>query len=368
MADPFLPSRTKTGWARSGPLHTELQKIAKTQFPNMGLALADVTLGTRVDAYGGWNDEQQFYTGSQPKIAILLAAFRLRERVRASGMSGKSTDDLFAQIEKTWRPVVEKAVPGRPADFPKLKAIFKVADPANPGTVDFAGGAKPWDALNKAHDEGFDRSYGFLDRLKLSIGWSDNSASGSCVADLGRQYLNGAVASEGLFDTASKTGLWLSGNYDGKMSGGWETDKSLRLIQGATAASMASFLMLLQTDGFANLSTGEHDEMRAIMGAPWFGDYLSGASRQIGKVYGKVGINGSDKDTPFRGFRHDCAVIERTDGANKHRYAAIALNARDNGVLKDVILAMDDLILKHGALAQLKKVPAVRKGGPITVE
>jgi hypothetical protein len=180
MADPFLPPRAKTAWARSGPLHTELQKAAKTPFPNMGLALVDLTLGA---AYGGWNDEQQFYTGSQPKIAILLAAFRLRERARASGKSGTSRDDLFAQIEKDWKPVVEKAVAGKPADFPKLKAILTVADPANPATIDFVGGTKPWDALNKAHSKGFDSSFGFLDRLKLSIGWSDKYAKAPLYYD-----------------------------------------------------------------------------------------------------------------------------------------------------------------------------------------
>jgi hypothetical protein len=54
-------------------------------------------------------------------------------------------------------------------------------------------------------------------------------------------------------------------------------------------------------------------------------------------------------------------VIDRTDGANTHRYAAVALNAKDNGVLKDVILAMDDLILSNGALAQHKKAAAAAK-------
>jgi len=361
MVDPFLPSRAKTAWVRTGPLHTELQKLAKSRFPNMGLALADLTLGARLDAYGGWNDDQQFYTGSQPKIAILLAAFRLRERVRASGKTGKSADALFAQIEKGWKPLVEKAIAGKPADFPRLKAIFKVVDAGNPATVDFAGGAKPWDALNKAHSKGFDASFGFLDRLKLSIGWSDNCASGSCVADLGRQYLNGAVASEGLFDPKDNKGLWLSGNYDGVMRGGWETDKSLQLIQGATAASMASFLMLLHTKGFAKLTAGEHNEMRAIMGAPWLGSYLSDAKRPVGTVYGKVGINGNGKDTPFRGFVHDCAVIERKDGARTHSYVVIALNAKDNAVLKEVILALDELVLKHGALAQQSKASAAKK-------
>ena len=312
-------------------------------------------MGTGIGSYGGSNDEKQFYTGSQPKIAILLAAFRLRERARASGKSGKSADDLFAQIEKDWQPVVEKAIAGKPADFPKLKVILKVTDPTNPLTIDFVGGTKSLQNLDKAHHSGFDRSFGFLDRLKLSIGWSDNTASGSCVADLGRQYLNGAVASEGLFDAKSQTGLWLSGNYNNKMSGGWETDKSLQLIQGATAASMASYFMLLHTNGFAKLGKSEHDEMRDIMGVPWFGGYLTDAGRAVSKFYGKVGINGSGTGTPFANFRHDAALIERTDGTHTHRYAAIALNAKNNAVLGDVILAMDDLILKNGALAQLKK-------------
>lgn len=119
--------------------------------------------------------------------------------------------------------------------------------------------------------------------------------------------------------------------------------------------------MLLQTNGFAKLTPDEHAEMRAAMGTPWFGSYLSGAGRPVGTVYGKVGINGSGSDTPFRGFVHDCAVIDRADGANTHRYAAVALNAKDNGVLKDVILAMDDLILSNGALAQHKKAAAAAK-------
>ncbi len=92
MADPFLPTRSKTAWVRSGPLFIELQKVATASFPDMGLALADLTLGARVGEHGGSNDEQRFYTGSQPKIAILLAAFRLRERARASGKSGKSQE------------------------------------------------------------------------------------------------------------------------------------------------------------------------------------------------------------------------------------------------------------------------------------
>ena len=361
MADPFLPTRAKTAWTRFGPLHTELQKLATASFPDMGLALADLTLGANVGDYGGSNDENQFYTGSQPKIAILLAAFRLRERARASGKSGKSQEDLFAQIEKDWRPVVEKAIPDKPADFPKLDRILKAADPKAPATIDFIGGAKPWKDLDKAHGKGFDATFGFLDRVKLSLGWSDNTASGACVADLGRQYLNGAVASEGLFDPKSKTGLWLSGNYDGKMSGQWETDKSLKLIQGATPAAMASFLSMLQTDGFAKLTSAEHQQMRDIMGVPWFSDTLTSAGRAVNWVYGKVGINGSGSDTPFRGFVHDCGVIERTAGPNTLRYAAVTLNAKDNSVLNDVILKMDDLIQKFGALAKLKKAAAPLK-------
>jgi hypothetical protein len=95
------------------------------------------------------------------------------------------------------------------------------------------------------------------------------------------------------------------------------------------------------------------------MGEPWFGDTLKSAGRPVKRVYGKVGINGSD--TPFADFRHDCGVIERTDGPHTLRYAAVGLNAKDNGVLDDLILQMDDLIKKFGALANLK---SAKKAGP----
>lgn len=37
--------------------------------------------------------------------------------------------------------------------------------------IDFKDGAKASDDLDKAHANAFDSSCGFLDRLKLSIGW-----------------------------------------------------------------------------------------------------------------------------------------------------------------------------------------------------
>ena len=74
-----------------------------------------------------------------------------------------------------------------------------------------------------------------------------------------------------------------------------------------------------------------------------------------------MGINGSGQGTPYRGYVHDCAVIERSDGANTHRYVAVALNAKDNQALLDVIVALDDLILNHGALAQRRKAAAAMK-------
>lgn len=79
---------------------------------------------------------------------------------------------------------------------------------------------------------------------------------------------------------------------------------------------MASFLTMLQTDGFAKLTPAEHQQMRDIMGVPWFGDTLAKAGRPVNSVYGKVGINSSGSDTPFRGFVQDCGVIERTAGPN----------------------------------------------------
>lgn len=52
------------------------------------------------------------------------------------------------------------------------------------------------------------------------------------------------------------------------MRGAWETDKSLQLIQGATVANTALYLMLLQTTGFAKLTKSNHDEMRDTVETP----------------------------------------------------------------------------------------------------
>ena len=348
LPPPFPISQAFTKWVKTIPLDDDIKALAAKEFPHMGIAVVDLTISSRTGkspgfiSYGSAEDSVERYAGSMPKIAAMFAAYRLRERLNAAGPSiGASTAaDAIAEVEAAWKPVVGKAYPKLPADFPKLKRIFKITGGANAWSFDFTDSGMDWAKLDAMHEGAIPDSMGFKDRMKLSIGWSDNGATGTLVTDLGRQYINGALAAEGLYDRTSHRGLWLSGNYDGKVSGDWETSPDSGDPQGATASSVAAFLMLMETNRLvdAAASTEMRDE---IMGVPWFHTTLQRAGRPA-TAYGKVGIDtGKDQD------RHDCGVITRTEpGGLTFKYAAVALNAKNNAVLNDLIVKLDDIMKK----------------------
>jgi hypothetical protein len=348
LPPPFPTSPAFTKWVKTIPLDDDIKALARKDFPGMGIAVVDLTISSRTGtspgfiSYGGAEDNIERYAGSMPKIAAMYAGYRLRERLNnaAGSLAATKADDVFPEVEAAWKPVISTAYPKKPADFPKLKRIFKVVGGAGAWKFVFTNSNMDFAALNALHEHALPAGMGFRDRMKLSIGWSDNDATGSLVEDLGRQYINGALAAEGLYDRSSNKGLWLSGNYDGVASGVWETKPDSGDAQGATAATTAAFLSLMDTNRLvdATASTEMRDE---IMGVPWFHTTLQAQGRPA-TAYGKVGIDtGKDRD------RHDCGVITRTEpGGLRFRYAAVALNARDNSVLDTLIVKLDDIMKK----------------------
>jgi len=347
LPPPFPATPAFTHWVKTLPLDDDLKAHARRDFPGMGIAVVDLTISSRTGktpgfiSYGGAEDNVERYAGSMPKIAAMYAAFRLRERLNNAGSSISATraDDAIAEVEAAWKPIVSTAYPKKPPDFPKLKRIFKLSGGSGAWKFAFQDSGMDWSALNAMHESAIPATMGFRDRMKLSIGWSDNGATGTLVADLGRQYINGALAADGFYDRSSNRGLWLSGNYDGVASGDWETKADSGDAQAATAATVAAFLAFMDTNRLvdAAASTEMRDE---IMGVPWFHTTLTKKGRPA-TAYGKVGIDtGKDRD------RHDCGVITRTEPGLTFRYAAVALNARDNSVLDDLIVKLDDLMKK----------------------
>jgi hypothetical protein len=268
----------------------------------------------------------------------MFAAYQLRQAVRAAanGSPAATPDDLWQSITDAWSATVSHRVAGRPADFPKLANIFDATGGRGHWTIDFTDQGKDWTDITRIGD-GLPAGLGFRDRIKLMIGNSNNHAAASCIDDIGFQYLNGALAAEGLFNKSDGGGLWIALDYGGHKwgkldGGGW--------AQGATAASVARFLALIETNRLVDAdASGEMRDMMSFQGhyGSWFVNKLNNAGRVTTRAYGKIGLDGT---------MDDCAVIERqvmVDGRPKRiRYGAVGLGASSQAELDTLIMRLDD--------------------------
>jgi hypothetical protein len=296
----------------------------------MGVALVDLGARSKHDfAAGGlnfsvgWNLHVTQYSASLVKIAAMFAAFRLRENVRAAAATSKAkdSDELFAQITADWKPIVERSVPGGRRDFPQLDRIFSAGGGAGGFSIDFDGR--------------------FRDSMADMIGPSDNAAASRCILALGYQYIQGALAAEGLY-TSDKGGLWLAGDYSSGRDG--TPEPKSRKHQAASAAAVARFLTLLETNRL--VSADACSEMRSLMTNDYMIRFLDADGRTTSSHYGKLGIGG--KSSGYS--RHDCAVIERSIAGKTIRYAAIMLGAKNFDVLADLGIALDNAMLTANGL------------------
>jgi hypothetical protein len=293
------------------------------RFTNLGVAIIDLTGRTRRPdgagwiTFAGWNMFDLRFAGSLVKIAAMFAAFRLRNnlRIAANEVNANDGKEVFKIITADWKGVVETAVSSGKPDFPILHQIFTIGGSVGAWNIDF--------------------STTYRHHMELMIGHSDNHSASVCIDRIGFQYLNGALAAEGLY-SAEFGGLWLGGNYAGK---NWMLEPRTKLTHvGATANAVAEFLTLLEDSRL--VSTDASDEMRHIMGlaGSWFQEGLAKARppRPITNIYAKVGLKGT---------LHDCAVIERSAGGKRIRYAAVVLGAPSAKVIRDLAVKLDDYIL-----------------------
>jgi hypothetical protein len=147
---------------------------------------AVMLVGPRVAAYAGWNLDKPRFSASVLKVAALYAAYELRARAKLAA-PGLKADVVLREIEAAWKPTVQRAVVG-PANFPKLADIFV-----------------PYTSAVEFRDD-------FFADLKLMASKSDTAASGRVIGKLGHQYINGALAKQGL--AKNQKGLWLGGDYN----------------------------------------------------------------------------------------------------------------------------------------------------------
>lgn len=321
---PFALEPEPVFWMLSNPYTgNTLDAVQKNRrFANLGVAIIDLTGRTRrSDGAGwitstGWNMDDQRFVASLTKIAALFAAFRLRHnlRIAANETSVSDRKDVFKTIAADWKSVVETAVPAGKPDFPQLDQIFTIT-----------GAKSAWDIAFAAD---------YVKHMELMIGHSDNHSASVCIDRLGFQYINGALAGDGLYDP-QRGGLWLGGNYAGRH---WMREPRTKLTHmGATASSVATFLTLLESGRLVSPEASK--EMRDIMrlAGSWIAEGLAQAKppRPVGDAYAKVGLMGTF---------HDCAVITRSANGKGVRYAAVVLGAPGAQVIRDLAVKLDDFI------------------------
>jgi hypothetical protein len=333
-------------FTRGSKLQTLLDPLATDgDFVGMGIALVDLTRAGM--EYAGVRDTRQMYGASLVKIAVMFAAFRLRESVInvEKFVPAKDRKEFFAKVTDGWRPAVEAAASSRRPDFPKLDQIFALTGP-----LDFNGD--------------------FRKQLTDMVQLSKNEAAAECIHRLGYQYINGALAAAGLFDSAGSGGLWVGGDY---VSGDYAkvrryedfeevpVDKGVNkaihdprgvTTQGATAEAVARFLALVDTNQLVSPQASQ--DMRVLMrGQVLDSDFKTGLKKRftLTDVYGKIGVG-----VYGRGNGDDCAVVERmavvSTGPNvekKIRYVAVGLREPVPFNLEKLIHKLDRCIVQNNA-------------------
>jgi Beta-lactamase enzyme family len=308
--------------------------------------------------YAGAGDQRQTTIDSMAKLAVFVAAFILRDQVRAAAtrLKDEKKEKVLKRIASAWKPFWETRFPDRPADSPKIEKVFSIN----------LGGPEHWQIRFDWDPKGEDELHGlahssaaekvsYRDRLELMMRWSSNEAATGCIDGLGFQALNSLLEDAGFFDVRKGGGLWVSRAYAPDSSWGRRDPAGGGTNQGGTARAVAEVLTLMAQDRLVR--AGVAAEMRRFMSrdgaAHGYGSWIVNAitaadepgtpsggtpvKRRVGSWVAKVGL--------FTKLA-DCAVLERITADDRTlRYIAVVLNCPDEDTLNKVSVKLDDCIL-----------------------
>jgi hypothetical protein len=353
-------------------------------------AVADLTGNPELPAFYANNPADMVYVASLAKVYPMYVVFELRRRVQEQAKDmiklGLSTAtagwerQVFAALEKAWKPKLKAAFPAFPEDMPKFSEIF-VLSPT--GDVKFAENDPP---LTDA-DLDFRPPYPtpghppispefkmppgkFRDWMRLMLRWSNNEAASKVIRALSYPYINGVLGAAGFFNRSSRVGLWLSGDYLGNdwlkgdgaaqpLSPRWARLQRRKVTNfGGTAFQVARLMTLLAQGRLVDKDSSR--EMISIMtGVAGIGSYIRGGlagaapPRAFTSIASKIGC-GDEVPPPACGFPHDCAIVRIDRGgdpARTIRYVVVALGGRPNIARADlrklVVRFHDCVVARH---------------------
>ncbi|HEX4286319.1 MAG TPA: serine hydrolase, partial [Terracidiphilus sp.] len=313
------------------------------------------------------------YVGSMAKLFAMYVAFELKARVEkqaknmiAGGLSSATAgweNKVYDELKKSWKPKLDAAFSSLPSGMPDFKTIFQLSATGD-ASFPTQKTAAELDTLGEFGTPA--GAYG--DWMKLMMRWSNNQAAGKCILPLSYSYINGVLRSAGFFDSATKNGLWLSGDYRGNdwvlgagNKGGQPLAPRFATAQKrtksnftGTALQVARLLTLMaqgnlvdstasadmistMTQGILEPTSGKSGTVSFIKQA------LIAATRSVTEVRGKIGL-GDDS------FAHDCGIVRVERGADPSKtvkFVEVVLGAPPtNGAGFDqLVVAYYDCIL-----------------------
>ncbi|MGN6871021.1 MAG: hemopexin repeat-containing protein [Solirubrobacteraceae bacterium] len=180
------------------------RRLAAGSFP-IPMAIAEVT-DSRPFPFGGHREDEMDLTGSEAKVAVMFAAYALRDVARrlAKERGITAPADLFAALARDVAPLVRNSVP-------RIASSTDITDAHRDG----AYGAALEASANRSGPVTVSFRSSFRNAIEQMIVPSDDFAAGTCVHAVGYGYLNAALAACGLFDSANDRGLWVGTDYHG---------------------------------------------------------------------------------------------------------------------------------------------------------
>ena len=191
--------------------------------------------------------------------------------------------------------------------------------------------------------------------------WSNDSASSRCILALGYFYINGLFATSGFFNAGK--GLWISGDYAGHdwvrtaaersaNAAGVALEPRWATAQGRTksnfvgnALQVGRLMTAMAQDELVDAASCGEMRRLANQLSGGIGSYAASALSAVGRrpavLSSKIGF-GDDR------FSHDCAIVERTAGGKRLRYAAVVLGsapAQRRRDLSDLFVLLDATVV-----------------------
>ena len=332
----------KNGQVRKDPRDpTNATEFAKA-FP-VPITIADISEGVGKVHVAHYNGDEVDFVASEAKVAVMYAAFQLRDMVKrfATELGITKKAELFTKLDRLNQFILanDKAPMMKAAKdiegnrvkindamrLPQYKKIFKVTEGLGPLTIDFDG-----DLVAASRDPRTRAKSPFGQLMFEMIVNSDDPLTTRCIDMIGFSFLNGALVAGGYFvvdaDPKKSKGLWVSGDYDMRELRAVMTvnDGAGKLV--GTTRRFAQMMAAIQLDLLAGVDPAG-DMKTKLLGNATFSEWL--------------GAMGNIKSSNYIGNKIGVEELGRRRGTQPRTYSEVSALKSHSG--KKYVLAWQNL-------------------------